>query len=197
MRNPRPKILDIVESKGYKVFENGDYDLNLIGVRKKDGTPNKYDDTMTVCYKRDGLWQQERYPITTDPGVYWLHHPMRVEGTAILVPGQYRSAYKIALHRGKYSALVQKGRVKVFRDNNKDSVHDMAPDSVMDGYFGINIHRSGKDTTTRVNKYSAGCQVFSDFADFANFMDLCELQASERGWKTFTYTLLEEEDASV
>ena len=50
MLNPRPKLLDTLESKGFAVFENGDYNLNIIGVRKRNGTPNKFDDTLVVIY---------------------------------------------------------------------------------------------------------------------------------------------------
>ena len=192
MINPRPKILDYVASLDYAVFEDGDWNLNIIGVRKRHGEPNKYDDTIDVCYKKNGLWQEERFPVTTDPGLYWLNNPGRVEGTAILCPGQYRGAWRIGKHRGKYDALVQVKAVRVFRDSNKDNFFNMEPNTVREGLYGINIHRSGRGTTQNVNKYSAGCQVFSDFSDFNAFMYLCEKQIDERGWKNFTYTLLTE-----
>ena len=44
-----------------------------------------------------------------------------VKGTAILVPGQYRGAYKIGFHKGKYKALVQAKPVKLYIDNDKDN----------------------------------------------------------------------------
>ena len=53
MINPRPKILDHLASMDYAVFEEGDWNLNIIGVRKRFGTPNKFDDTMVVCYKKN------------------------------------------------------------------------------------------------------------------------------------------------
>ena len=198
MINPRPKILDHLASLDYAVFEDGDWNLNIIGVRRSNGEANKYDDTIVVCYKKNGLWQEERFAITTDPGLYWLHHPMNVKGTAVLCPGQHSSSWAIGKHRGKYEALVQSKPVKVFRDSNKDDIIDMDPNTVREGLYGINIHRSGRGRQEMVNKYSAGCQVFSDFHDFNAFMFLCEKQVDERGWKTFTYTLLTEpEDASL
>ena len=193
MLNPKPKILDRLEELGHAVFGGGDYDLNIIGCRKKDGSTDSFDDSLTVVYKINGMWQVDRFRITTDPGKHWLLHPMRVEGTAILCPGQYRSCYKIGHHRGKYEALVQRGKVKVFRDSSKDTTIDMDPVSVMEGRFGINIHRAyHKGTTQRVDKYSAGCQVFSDAKDFNKFMLLCKKQKDLHGWDTFTYTLIEE-----
>ena len=52
----RPHILDIVESAGFRVFENGDYNLNIIGVRTPLGAavPNRFDDVMHLVYKENG-----------------------------------------------------------------------------------------------------------------------------------------------
>ena len=33
-----------VKNLGYDFFENGDYNLNIIGIRANPGTPNKFDD---------------------------------------------------------------------------------------------------------------------------------------------------------
>ena len=193
MLNPRPKLLDKLEEMGFAVFENGDYNLNIIGVRKHLGTANKFDDTLVVIYKKWGLWQEKRYAITTDPGIYWLHFPMRVEGTAILVHNkQYRGAWRLAKHRGVYTALCQRKPVQVFRDNDKDSIHDMEPDNIHEGLYGINIHKAGRHSTA-VNKWSAGCQVFAIDEDFDEFIDLCKMQEKMLIAETFTYTLLMEE----
>ena len=192
MINPRPKILDHLASMDYAVFEEGDWNLNIIGVRKRFGTPNKFDDTMVVCYKKNGLWQEERWQITTDPGLYHLHNPSRIEGTAILCPGQYRGAWKLGLHRKTYKALVQRKPVKVFRDASKNSILDMDPNTVQEGLFGINIHRSNaKGSSTIVNKWSAGCQVFSSIYDYLDLIHLCEKQEA-LGYSNFTYTLIDE-----
>jgi len=116
---------------------------------------------------------------------------LNVSGTAILVPGQYRGVYKIGKHRGQYEALVQLGgRVKVYRDRNKDEVLDMNPDTADEGYFGINIHKAGTQST-EVNKWSAGCQVFANEYDFRQFMNLVKRSAELWG-ETFTYTLVDE-----
>ena len=186
----RPLILDYVESLGHAVFENGQYNLNIIGIRSQAQEPNKFDDRMCVVFRDEEGWITRTWPCTTAPGQYWLDHPMRPTGTAILVPGQYRGVYKIGTHR-TYTALVQRGgRVKVYRDANKDEVRDKAPESVTEGYYGINIHKAGA-ASTAVNKWSAGCQVFANEKDFEEFMSI--FHAAKELWgETFSYTLIDE-----
>ena len=117
-----PKILQRCKDLGYTVFEgSADFDLNIIGERFTD-EPNKFDDILHVCYKINGLWQWEKFKCTTDPGTYHLLNPSKIAGTAILAPGQYLRSHELGLHRGKYEALVQRGKVKVYRDSNKDDV---------------------------------------------------------------------------
>jgi hypothetical protein len=66
----KPKILEVMNKKSFKVFENK-WDLNIIGVRKKNGTPNKFDDRVYVICKNDvGEWQEWSWIATTDPGTY-------------------------------------------------------------------------------------------------------------------------------
>jgi lysozyme len=67
------------------------------------------------------------------------------KGMADLKPGLYR-AHRFGSHRGKYLALIQTGGpVTVVRDGNPPY-----PDT---GWFGINIHKGGFNTTS-----SLGCQ---------------------------------------
>ena len=187
----RPVLLDVVDSLGHAVFENGAYNLNIIGIRAKESRVNCFDDRICLAYKDDEGWATRTWSCTTDPGRYWLDHPSQVEGTAILVPGQYRGAYKVGKHRGQYDALVQRGgAVKVYRDANKDAILDMDPESEQEGYFGINIHKAGAQST-EVNKWSAGCQVFANEYDFRHFMKLVKKSAELWG-ERFTYTLIDE-----
>jgi hypothetical protein len=189
-----PPILQRVQALGFAVFENGNFDLNLVGIRSKNRQSNKFDDMMTCTYKEGGRWVTKYWACTTDPGTYWLEHPSRVAGTAILVPGQYRGCYRLDKHQGRYEALCQReGKVQVYRDPNMDEILDMSSDTIQEGFYGINIHRaSTKRASTQVDRWSAGCQVIADKADFAELILLCHEQV-ERGFKTFTYTLIEEE----
>ena len=44
-------VLDRVKELGLVVFTNGDYDLNIVGVRTANGTPNRFDDRLYCIYK--------------------------------------------------------------------------------------------------------------------------------------------------
>mgnify|MGYP003657172885 FL=1 len=184
----RPAVLDRIEAMGFKVFE-GELNVNLIGVRSVSREANKFDDHLHLCYQTGGRWVEHVYTITTDPGTYWLANPSNVDGTAILVPGQYRGAYAIGLHRGKYEALVQAGKVAVYRDGDRDNVLD--PDVPAEwGHYGINIHRaSAHRTSTAVEKWSAGCQVFADPEQFAQFLSVVKASMEVYGDRV-TYTLI-------
>ena len=184
--------------KGYKFFDTPDkkLNINIIGVRRDNQGSNTFDDFLLVMYREEELMVTHRYPITTDPGKYWLMNPMNPKGTAILAPGQYRSTWKLGKHQGKYEALVQRKPVKVYRDNNKDEIIDYNNLSLTldQGYFGINIHRSTPyDQSYVINKWSAGCQVFKRVEDYNKFMELCQDSAKIYG-NSFTYTLIQEKD---
>ena len=188
-----PPLLKKVRDAGFVTFTgNRDYDLNIIALRSTRTEANSFDDRIYCIHKEDDRWIEYSFPCTTDPGQYHLNKPSRVQGTAILVhPQQCRGVYKLDLHRGKYLALCQRnGKVKVWRDNNKDTVLDM-DGTEYEGYFGINIHRAAANRKTdKVERYSAGCTVFKDPYDFDQFIDLCQDQRRVNGWDTFTYTIL-------
>ena len=201
MEYTREQIKEVLTSKGYKWFNdhnNKGYDVNIIGIRNSetDGKiTNHFDDTLTISYKDEsGEWKFHQWEATTDPGQYWMEHPMNSNGCAILVPGQYRGSHKIRLHQGKYEALGQRKPVKVYRDNDLDDVYDTDEATITEGVYGINIHRSNPyDKSYYVNKWSAGCQVFRRVDDFHEFMDICR-KARDIWGNTFTYTLIESKD---
>jgi hypothetical protein len=195
----REQIEETMTSKSYKYFTGGDYDVNIIGVRNSDTknrVTNAFDDCMTLSYKVEGEWKFHCYKCTTDPGTHWVENIMREDGVAILKPGQYRGSHKIRLHQGKYEALGQKKPLLVYRDDNRDNNYDLLEESVQEGLFGINIHRAtGKKggKSTRVDKWSAGCQVIASYDDFEEFLGICK-QASDIWGNSFSYTLLESKD---
>jgi hypothetical protein len=198
MKYTREKVQKAVESKGYKWFEGGDYNLNIVGIRNSNTNQevtNKFDDKITVSYSVNGELKYHEWDATTDPGKYWEQNIMNESGVAILVPNQYRGSHKIRKHLGKYEALGQEKPVKVYRDNNKDNIYDMLKENIQEGIFGINIHKAGSrvNGSTQIDKWSAGCQVFSKENDFNHLMELAH-KASNLYGNSFTYTLIESKD---
>lgn len=197
-RKRKMRVLDKLKTamlnKGYVWFLKGSYNLNIVGVRNDligEGVTNQFDDKLYVSYRdEDGNDIFKEYDITTDPGKHWMNHPLNTDGTAILVPGQYRGSHGIGLHQGKYEALRQMKPVKVYRDDDRDNEYDMDPDTIQEGHFGINIHRSNPyNESYYVDRWSAGCQVFKSVHDFNEFMDICRKARGIWG-NSFTYTLL-------
>ena len=181
---------------GLKAFTNDskDYNLNIIGIRCDKPITNKFNDLMVVAWKYKGKWTIKQYPITTLAGLKWMEVPMNQRGCVILKEGRYSRTWKIALHRNSYQALCQRKPVSVYRDNNRDAKYDMIESSVQTGLFGINIHRASKyNVLPRVDRNSAGCQVFQSPHHYKEFMDICK--ASKRIWGDyFTYTLINEKN---
>ena len=197
----REQIEKAVKSKKYLWFNsNKDYDVNIVGIRNSN-TGNKvtnvFDDFLTISFRIGNEWQFYCWNATTEPGKKGMLEGKAKGGVARLVPSQYRGVWEIDKHQGKYDALCQKGPVKVYRDNNMDDEYDLIEENVHEGIFGINIHKAGKfvNGSTQIDKWSAGCQVFSKESDFNEFMDVCR-KARDIWGNSFTYTLIESNDIS-
>lgn len=189
-----PPILQKVLDHGYVIFEDGDYDLNIVGLRNlsDENKFNQFDDRIFIVYKRGDIWVEESGAATTDPGRYWLLKPDYKPCAIMKHPQQARGAYKIGNHRG-YKALTQWARVEFWRDGNKDEVINYSG-VVHKDVIGLNIHRSStrEGGSVYVDRWSAGCQVWQDSRDFDRMLELCQLQINSLNYRTFTYTLLAE-----
>lgn len=187
------QIKDIFRKKSYS-FDTKNWKLNLVGIRLTNKT-NLFNDVLYVIYNdNNGVEHIKEYKITTKPGNSYLKTPLASKGTAILVPKQYKDSYSIGLHSGRYEALRQTKAISVYRDNDKNTVINMLPNSIQVGLFGVNIHRSNaRSESTYVNKWSAGCQVFSRVNEFNEFMALAR-KSRKINNNSFTYTLLTKED---
>lgn len=188
------QVKEVIKGKGYQFFEEGLYNLNIIGVRTL-GKVDIFDDEVYLIYKDDiGREVMRCYPFTTDPGAVYLKTPINEKGTAILAPGQYLKMWKIGLHRGKYEALIQNRPVRVYRDNDRDDEFDLDPKSIEEGNFGINLHHGAEfSISDYVGPHSAGCQVVKDINDYRLVKNVWRRAASIWG-DEFSYTLLTKED---
>ena len=190
--------------KGHAFFESGEFNLNLIGIRSATSISDYFDDLFVVVYKAQGLWRRQVYACTTDPGEHWLLNPLNRDGTIIMVPGQYRGAFKLGLHGrtsklGPYDALEQVKPIDYVRDNSRDSVLHFElmkdPANIFSAIAKTNIHRASKwKRLLNIGKYSAGCQVIQKPKDFEALIGLCRAQINEKHGNAFTYTLLKEID---
>ena len=191
----REQIEKAVKTKKYLWFNsNKDYDVNIVGIRNSNTgkkVTNAFDDFLTISFRIGNIWQFYCWNATTEPGKKGMLEGKAKGGVARLVPGQYRSVWKIDKHQGKYDALCQRnGNVTVYRDANKDMIFDETKTET--GMFGINIHKAGQDSTW-VENWSEGCQVFKRVKDFDEFMKICKMAAKIHG-NHFTYTLIESKD---
>jgi hypothetical protein len=191
-------LIAALQDKKYKVFTRP-YELNIVGIRAENGRQNEFDDLICLFFKNDkGEWQYYQFPGTTDPGTTFLKNPINNLGTAAIVPGQYIDAYSRGTHKGRsssYTALIQTGKIKVYRDLDRNQTFDFGTAKIYDSQGdGINIHRATADPKTNaqaVNDYSAGCQVIQNAANFDILMTAVDKHKDLYGNK-FTYTLLDE-----
>lgn len=188
-------VIKALSKQNYKLFDNDTkpYNLNLVGIRSADTTPNTFNDWEYVFWKYRGSWDVLKFEITTDPGLYYLKSPMNELGTAILKPGQYPGMWTLGKHKGAYPALVQAAPVTVIRDFNRNNYLDYTSGREDKGMFGINNHRAVENgRSIMVEKWSAGCQVFADYFQYEIFMRVVS-EAVKNWTPSFTYTLLTED----
>jgi hypothetical protein len=195
MTSPTVDLLQrLFAAHGYSFFTGPEaFNLNLFGIRRAQDGVNLFNDLLGCAYrpKVGADMVVELWPGTTDPGSFYLRQPMNRGGTAIVVPDQYRGLWTLGLHHGKDPAFVQVGPVAVYRDGDRDEVLDMDPKTIVRGLFGINGHRAGTDST-RVDNWSAGCQVWKRRADHDRALELGRAQvAAHPTWKKYSYTLFD------
>lgn len=182
------QVKNAMFKKGYPI-KTGEWELNLIGIRNDNAKPNSFDDTLCVFF-RDHYGDDVLicFSCTTDPGLYWLLHPLNVDGCIIMKEGHYPDVYKVGLHRG-YKALEQCGKIHYVRDNNKDGVLDFNAKYEVVGNFKTNIHHASMpEKSVSVDKWSAGCQVINK--DWEEFLELCGKSVMITERNRFSYTLL-------
>lgn len=173
----------LFKNKGYSFFK-GELNVNLFAIRKNVST-NVFDDEIYMVYEENENKIVKTWTCTTEAGKHYLNSPMNPKGTAIIVPGQYRGAYAIGPHTN-YEALRQQKPLKYWRDNDRDSSHDLEG-KIYEEIGYTNIHKAGADSTL-VNNWSAGCIVFKRVKDFNEMMSIARKAAKKYG-NSFTFTL--------
>lgn len=180
------QILNAYSKNKYRL-KTGVLELNLFGVRNANSQANTFDDYIGAIYKDEsGKWRMDCFQGTTDAGTYYRLNPINVEGTAILVPGQYLDCYMIGTHRG-YEAFQQVGKMGFVRDKNKNAILDFAlylfKGNIIYQVIAANIHCANPVTESRiVDKWSAACQVLSLKANLVKMLNL-----AKEGIRLFKY----------
>lgn len=182
-----------VTARGYRWFDSGDFNLNLIGIRASDLQSNAFNDLICVAFMQAGQWILLQFDATTDPGIYYRENPADEQGTGFLVEGQHTGAFRIGMHKG-YKALVQARALSVYRDDDRDAVLEADASKIDHGWHGCNMHRASEHReSVQVDRWSAMCQVIADPLEFDLLMSVVDLAADQWG-NHFTYTLLSERD---
>lgn len=166
-RQPKGKVV-LIGLRGYYLDSQGRVGTNDRGIYDDAGILAEWKDDYNVIH-------YATYNFNTDPSKYRAKTPTR-KGMATLRTGNW--LYKIGLHKG-YKALVQAASVTVDRDG------DPKPDT---GWFGINIHRGGRFTTS-----SEGCQTVYQ-PQWDSFIQDVEQALNKSKQKTIEYLLLNETD---
>lgn len=188
-------MIDTYRARGYPFADRGAYDLNLFGVRnnRRPGA-NAFDDVLGCAFREQPLgpvvvrvWRG-----TTDPGLTYTAKPgYRV---AVVRPGHYPGLWELGQHPRKggptaHRAFVQRANIAVYRDVDMDGEVDDAADLKIElGLFGINGHRAGR-ASTRVDGWSAGCQVWARQDDHSAALRLADEQVRRGLGATFSYAL--------
>lgn len=123
--------------------------------------PNRWNDLRLLLTHDGTSWQIVHNGIaTTEPGDYYTKNPMKPQGCARIAFGYHPPAWAEGLHKGQ-PALVQRARVKIHRDYNRDGLRNRSELAEWAGVeSGINQHSTSETFKGwSVGKFSAGCMV--------------------------------------
>lgn len=182
-------VLELYDTYDYPLFTNGDYNLNIFGIRNDSRASGTFDDAMGVLYKERGLWELFVFPATVDCGVFYMKSPMNPDGAAFIKEGFYKGLWQIGGFKG-VECLIQKAPVQYYRDNNRDEIIDLNPNTVAKGNIGLFCHPHFQNfgTAEKIHNSSAGCQVPQDYKDFKKLMTLCKTSMALYG-NSFSYSM--------
>lgn len=187
-------LKELYHRHGYVFFDKGDYNINLFAVRNltSENQEDVFDDAIGIAYLVKGKPQVFVEEGTTTPGLSFLRSPLYPGGAAAVVEGQYRRLWRAGTFRNT-PALIQVGRVRLFRDNNKDSKYDFDYSSIQEygpeaGIF-FHQHFQLREVADRVQNSSAGC-IVPRKKSFCNFVvERVKDQGKASMGETVTFTL--------
>lgn len=189
-----------VLSKNYKWFE-GEMNLNFVWERTSDNITNLFTDFLHIAYTQNKINKILSLPATTKPGLRGsIDSPITYEGitgTAIIIPGQYLSAWEFHDTNTEFSQYPYFRQVKpinYWRDGDKDLIVDHVQQQ-NNKIFNTHWHRMSNNSTYgsgEVNNWSLGCMGCPEPIWYA-VLPLVRESVKLYG-KTFTGTILESKD---
>lgn len=206
------QVRAVMLAKGYRFFEKGDYNLNLIAVRENDVFENTFSDTLYIAHKVNGIWTMPTLPFTTLAGTLGRggeKNPLTgaqtgtgVDGTAIVLEGQYPQGLKYITGglRYPFTQFLQQNRpFNYLRDNDRDGLISRNSAVRQTGNFFTHWHAmSPLGVPSRQVNYvhsawSQGCMGNDAIAWFGGVMPV--VRRAVKLWGTvFTKTLLHAND---
>ena len=178
------RIVKYMQLKKYFVARLPQY-LTIVYVEgcEKNGKPNpdvfdKWNDRRIVLTIGMNATPKIVYNAlaTSEPGRFFTMNPINDMGTARIAFDQFK-AWRVGQHHpadappSRHEALVQAGKLKVFRDTDKNGIRTGDPASVESG-MGINQHSGHNQNIKSIGKTSAGCLVARSHTDHQTFMKL-------------------------
>lgn len=176
------RALRLMQERGYWIARHPDC-VNIVYLEgtNPDGTPNDdaidaYNDLRCAIAVRNGepvmlgAWEA-----TTQPGWHYILNPLPdtpdpVRGAAQIALGQFK-AWCVGMHHANLpnaqEALVQRGKIRIHRDNDRNGKREGDPVFERADY-GINQHHGSN--SAHVGKHSAGCLVGQSVAGHREFM---------------------------
>lgn len=194
------KIIRFMIEKEYFIALGPDV-INIVYVEGVDGDGRENADELNFWNDRRLVFRidDDGNPViminvaaTTEPGRYYTQNPMNPAGAARIAFGQYK-AHGIGLHNGQHPALVQRGKIRVHRDINRDGKRSANDPISIGSSWGINQHttRPGQPPEL-VGKYSAGCLVGQSYSEHMAFMALIrhDIRLKNNGGYLFTTAVI-------
>mgnify|MGYP003108924260 CR=1 FL=1 len=178
----------------FKGVPNGKH---IIAVRSSEDEPDKYDDKL---YLFDGDKCISVMSCTTNSGVYGLKNfaKWNKKGTAVTKANEvYYDVFeksdgsKVKHHNGKVRCLRQIGKMKYYRDGNKNNKIDETG-TVYFANYSTNIHPNSYThkagiRSWAIGRWSTGCLVVNDLSKYFDVL----MRKISFGYPV-TYTLLKE-----
>lgn len=197
------KVMECMVKKGYSMFIDKPYDLNIVGIRS-EFVLDKFNCQIMVFYvNEESHLQYHLFPCTTYPGKHWLLNPMTEGGTAVITEGQHRSVWNLGMHYN-VQALVQNYQtnpkqrpmswVRVPKGTTVITRDMIINGRTESGYVGLNLHPVMDGDNITVGQDSAGCQVTTYRADLDLIVNLFRKQIAAKNGDLCTYTLIHRQD---